>query len=45
MKLQKEDSNNNSDYLKGKDLGVFKEDIDHIYLTEDEIQILYDLDL
>ncbi len=36
--------NNNFDYLK-KGFRVFKEDIDNIYLTEDEIQILFDLDL
>jgi integrase len=36
--------NNNFDYLK-KGFKVFKEDIDNIYLTEDEIKILFHLDL
>ena len=35
---------NNTDYLK-KGFRVFKEDIDNIYLSEDEIRKLFDLDL
>jgi len=36
--------NNNYEYLK-KGFRVFKEDIDHIYLSEEEILKLYELDL
>ena len=36
--------NNNFEYLK-KGFRVFKEDVDHIYLSEDEILKLYELDL
>lgn len=35
---------NNTDYLK-KGFRVFKEDVDNIYLSEDEIRKLFDLDL